>query len=105
MRYSIIPVSMLMLLIPLTAAAADATVEVSHNRLDPAQVTVQAGDSVTFHNQVQMPGGHTIVADDGSFSSPALDKDASWTHEFDDPGTYAYHIKEHPGAKGTVTVQ
>ena len=104
MRYSIIPLGMMMLMIP-WVAAADATVEVGHNRLAPAQVTVQAGESVTFHNQDQMPGGHTIVADDGGFSSPPLAQDGRWSHTFDRAGTYPYHIKEHSSAKGSVTVE
>ncbi|MEE9253426.1 MAG: cupredoxin domain-containing protein [Pseudomonadales bacterium] len=104
MRYSNIPVGMMMLVISWTAAA-DATVEVGHNRLEPAQVTIQAGESVTFHNQDRMPGGHTIVADDGGFSSPPLEQDGSWSHTFDSAGSYPYHIKEHSGATGTVTVE
>lgn len=87
------------------SAFADETVEVSHNSLSPTQVTIQAGETVTFHNQVQMPGGHTIVADDGSFASPPLEKDGTWSHTFDAAGAYSYHIEEHPSAKGTVTVE
>ncbi len=104
MRHSIIAVSMLMLVIPLTVAA-DATVQVGHNRLEPANVTIQAGESVSFHNQDRMPGGHTIVADDGEFSSPPLEQDGSWSQTFESPGAYSYHIEQHPGAKGTITVQ
>jgi plastocyanin len=87
------------------AWAGGATVQVGHNRLEPADVTISAGDTVTFHNQEEMPGGHTIVADDGSFESPGLAKDESWSHTFATPGKYPYHIKQHPGARGTVTVQ
>ena len=103
MRHSIIAVSV-MLMMPLIAAA-DATVQVGHNRLDPVNVTIQAGESVTFHNQDRMPGGHTIVADDGGFSSPPLEQDGSWSQTFDGVGTHSYHIEQHPGAKGTVTVE
>lgn len=87
------------------AAFAETMIQVGHNRLEPADVTVAAGEMVTFHNQDQMPGGHTIVADDDSFSSPPLAKDESWSHTFDAAGSFPYHIKEHPTAKGTVTVE
>lgn len=87
------------------AQADDAAVAVGHNRLTPPAVTIAAGESVTFTNEQAMPGGHTVVADDGSFESPALDKDESWSHTFDEPGTHAYHIKQHPDAKGTITVE
>jgi plastocyanin len=52
-----------------------------------------------------MPGGHTIMADDCSFKSPDLAKDESWSHTFTKPGTYAYHIKQHPEAKGKIVVK
>lgn len=83
----------------------DATIEVRHNNLSPATVQVSAGHSVTFHNIDAMPGGHTVVAADGSFSSPPLDKDESWSHSFDVPGVYKVRIKEHPGAEASIVVQ
>jgi plastocyanin len=87
------------------AGAADVVVQVSHNHLDPVEVTVAPGTTVEFHNQVEMPGGHTIVADDGSFSSPPLAKDQTWSHTFDKAGMYHYHIQQHPTAKGVVIVK
>ena len=93
------------LLVGASALAEAATVAVGHNRLTPSQLTVEAGTTVTFENQDAMPGGHTIVADDGSFQSPALAKGETWSHKFDEPGTHPYSIKEHPSAKGSVTVK
>jgi len=94
------------LLLTATSALADPTViKVGHNRIDPAECTIEAGAAVTFLNEDQMPGGHTIVADDGSFESPALAKDQEWSHTFEEPGTYTFTIKQHPSAKGTVTVK
>lgn len=87
------------------AIADDAVVKVGHNRLDPSELAVEPGTTVSFHNEDRMPGGHTIVADDGSFESPGLAKDESWSHTFDEPGTYGYSIKEHPSAKGKIVVK
>ena len=87
------------------ARAAGPTITVGHNRIDPAKVSIKAGDSVTFHNVDEMPGGHTIVADDGSFSSPPMKKDESFTQKFDKPGTVHIHIVQHPGAKGEIDVK
>jgi plastocyanin len=103
----IVPLAALLALAaaPLRANAADATVEVGHNRLAPARVEIAAGDSVTSHNVDQMPGGHTVAADDGSFASPPLAKDQSWSHAFEKPGSFGVHIKEHPGAKATIEVK
>ena len=87
------------------ALAGGPTVTVGHNRITPSQLTVKSGTTVTFENQDAMPGGHTIVADDGSFQSPGLAKGESWTHTFDEPGTHPFSIKEHPSARGSVTVE
>lgn len=92
--------------LPLAAAAQahGTTVTVSHNKLEPAEVRVPAGGTVHFENVVAMPGGHTLVADDGSFKSPPLNKGEGWHHTFEKPGTVGYHIKEHPDAKGRIVV-
>ena len=63
------------------------------------------GDTVTFRNESNMPGGHSIVADDGSFESPGLVLNETWSHTFDKLGVFPYHIGEHPNAKGKVIVE
>jgi plastocyanin len=87
------------------AFAGEVTIQVGHNKIDPAKVTLAAGDSVVFHNLDAMPGGHTVVADDGSFQSPPLAKDEKWSRSFDKAGSHAIHLKEHPTAKGTIEVK
>lgn len=87
------------------ATAAGATIVVGHNRLEPAFVQISAGQSVTFENVDEMPGGHTVMAPDGSFASPPLAKGESWSHSFDVPGEYPVGIKEHPGAKARIVVE
>jgi plastocyanin len=86
------------------AFAGEVTVRVGHNKLDPASVTIAAGDTVVFYNVDEMPGGHTVIADDGSFQSPPLALEQRWSHVVSTPGTIAYSIKEHPAARGTITV-
>ena len=85
--------------------AGEAMVYVGHNKLDPSELKVTTGTTVVFHNLDEMPGGHSIVADDGSFHSPALAKDQTWSHAFTEPGVYGYSIREHPSAKGTIVVE
>jgi len=87
------------------AGGAGAEVSIDHARVQPARVEIKAGESVTFKNVVEMPGGHTVVADDGSFESPPLNKDQTWSHPFGKPGSYKFHLKEHPGTKGEIIVQ
>ena len=105
MRRALLLAALISLLASSASWAKEATVQVGHNRLEPAEVTIGVGETVVFHNQDQMPGGHTIVADDASFASPPLAKDQSWSHSFKAPGSYPYHIKEHEGAKGRIVVK
>jgi plastocyanin len=90
---------------PQARADEGPTVTVGHNRIEPAQVTIEAGGSVTFHNVDAMPGGHTVVADDGSFESPPLEKDQKWSHAFESPGSHRIRIKQHPNATGEIVVK
>jgi len=87
------------------ALAENATIKIGHGTVEPSEVTIQAGESVTFRNSKQMPGGHTVVADDGSFQSHSLAKDESYTETFDEPGRYAFHIEEHPSGTGVINVE
>jgi len=93
------------LLLAAAPAFADVTVTVGHNRIEPAQVKIKKGESVTFHNVDEMPGGHTIVADDGSFASPPLAKGQDFTQKFDKSGTIKIHISQHPNTTGAITVE
>ena len=93
------------LLVAAAARAAGPTVTVGHNRIDPAKVSIKKGESVTFHNVDEMPGGHTIVADDGSFQTPPLAKDQSFEQKFEKTGTIGIHIQQHPNTKGQIIVE
>jgi plastocyanin len=87
------------------AGESKAEVSLDHSHVQPARTEIKTGESVTFKNVVDMPGGHTVVADDGSFESPPLNKDQSWTHQFGKPGSYKFHLKQHPDTKGEIVVQ
>lgn len=106
MRLALLAVCALLAFAVARPAAAEGTkVTVGHNRIEPAEIRVKAGDRVTFHNVDAMPGGHTVAAQDGSFSSPPLDEGEEWTHTFDEPGTYQISIEQHPKATGTIVVE
>ena len=85
--------------------AADTRVTVGHNRLDPSSVTIAVGDSATFYNVDAMPGGHTVVANEQSLKSPPLAVDQTWSHTFEEAGSYGFHIEQHPKAQITVVVE
>lgn len=86
--------------------AGEAKIAVGHGSFQPAEVTIQTGQAVTFTNTKEMPGGHTVVFDELDTASEGLAKGKSWSHTFEQPGTYHFHVKEHAdGATGTVTVE
>ena len=68
----------------------------------PGELTVKAGTTVTFTNKDDF--AHTATAKDKSFDTGNLDKDGSFEHTFDEPGTYAYLCAIHNSMTGTITV-
>ena len=113
----------LLLAVPFATAgfAGSHDVDVVDNSFDPETLTVTAGDEVTWMSSGSNP--HTVTADDGSFdSSPdcdgfadsasgaCMDEGESFSHTFDEPGTYPYYCKLHGsegggGMAGTIVVE
>ena len=84
-------------------AAAPAEVKIDNFSFTPATITIAAGTQVTWTNRDDIP--HTVVSDDHSIKSKALDTDEKFTFTFTKPGTYSYFCSLHPKMKGTVVVQ
>ena len=87
------------------AAATDsaAAVKIDNFSFTPATITVPAGTQVRWTNRDDIP--HTVVADDKSFKSKALDTDEEFVYTFSKPGTYKYFCSLHPKMTATVVVQ
>lgn len=84
-------------------ATKSASITISQMRFDAPTVTVKAGGTVTWVNQEGAP--HTVTATDGSFASPQLTAGDSFSHTFDQPGTYTYYCEVHPMMKATIVVE
>ena len=69
----------------------------------PYRAKVKAGTPVTWRNNGRMV--HTIVAQDGSWTTGPLQTGDVGGVTFDRPGTYVYICKEHPWAYGQVIVE
>jgi plastocyanin len=93
------------LLFAAAPALADVTVVIGHGSFDPAQVKLEKGESVIFHNVQEMPGGHTVVADDGSWKSPALALDGKFSKRFEQSGIVKIHLEQHPDVAGEIVVE
>lgn len=103
----------------LPAQAEEHMVTVGDNFFDPAELTIEAGDTVIWTNEGF--NAHNVNADDGSFRcAEGCDSEggngnpsrAGWTVEqtFDDPEEIPYHCDLHGseggvGMAGTITVE
>ncbi len=88
--------------------ARDAGLTGSHYMIDeyefnPFRARVKVGARVTWRNNGRMT--HTIVAEDGSWSTGSLGPLDVGTVTFDKPGTFIYICKEHPWVYGEIIVE
>jgi plastocyanin len=70
----------------------------------PAELTVSAGDTVTWTNNDSV--GHDVTAD--SFSSGdagGMANGDTFEHTFEEAGTFDYVCTVHPGMEGSVVVE
>ncbi len=73
------------------------------NVFEPATVTINVGDTVTWRNTDDVP--HTSTSDDGVWDSGALAAGEEFSFTFEEAGTFPYFCEFHPGMEGTVVVQ
>lgn len=81
----------------------DVAIEIKDFAFSPAELTVNIGDRVIWTNSDSAP--HTIVANNGEFSSDNFSKGETYSFIFAKPGTYTYYCGLHPSMKGTIIVR
>ena len=90
-------------LLPAGAARAeDIAVHIDNFVFEPAQLTVKAGQIVTWTNRDDIP--HTVVCA-GKFRSKTMDTDGTFSFTFTAPGEYKYFCSLHPHMTGFVKVE
>jgi len=84
-------------------AAHAATVEMTQEAFVPAQITVDAGTSITWINNDTVP--HSVTAQDGRFDSGPIQpgKQFKWTPQT--TGAIDYHCIFHPSMTAVMTVR
>ena len=87
---------------PASAPVAGNAVSIDNFAFVPATLTVAAGSTVTWTNQDEEP--HTVVANDGSFRSPGMGSQATYSHTFATAGKFDYVCSIHPFMHATVVV-
>ncbi len=68
----------------------------------PSQITIPAGETITWNNQDSVP--HTVTLDNGSWDSGVVQPGHSVSTMFPTQGTYTYHCRIHPFMHGNIVV-
>lgn len=99
--------SLLALLLPVAAQAAQVDITITDNQFTPQSVTVGVGDTVVWTDNGSLI--HTVTADAGSFNSGPIAVGQQFSATFNQPGVYPYHDNAYGsaggvGMSGTITV-
>ena len=86
-----------------SANAANVEVTIDNFTFKPQQVTVKAGDTVTWINHDDIP--HTVASKTMLFRSNAMDTDDKFSFTFATKGTFIYFCSLHPHMTGSVVVE
>jgi plastocyanin len=86
-----------------TNGSASGQVVIKNFAYNPASMTIEAGDTVTWTNDDGVT--HTVTADNGEFDSGDLAPGKTFSFTFATAGTYPYHCSIHASMHGTVVVQ
>jgi plastocyanin len=87
---------------PQAGASATRSVTVGDYFYRPKDLTVEAGDTVSWVNEGGAPEGHTVTGD--GFDSGVMHKGDTYDHRFGSPGSFDYVCTLHPNMTGSVTV-
>jgi len=108
LRLSLVIVACVGLLAAGRAATASRTpakqaVTVEAVAFQPADLTVNVGDTVVWTNKDPFP--HTVTSKNGAFDSKELAADKTWTYRAQKKGDYPYVCTLHPTMTGTLRVR
>jgi plastocyanin len=102
-RIVLLPAALLATLVVTASAGAETkTVQITKSGFTPSSLTLSVGDSITWHNADTV--SHQVVANDGSFASPVLKANETYTFAFQKAVKVTYHDSFATTHRGTVTV-
>jgi len=85
------------------AGGEGAAVTIADFSFSPNPIEIAVGESVTWTNEGGAP--HTATEDGDGFTSERLSTGDSFTHTFDEAGTYAYHCEFHANMTAEIVVE
>src|SRR3989344_108570 len=78
-------------------------IDISNYEFSPQTITINQGDIVVWMNSDSVV--HTVISNPaGMFFSANIAPGASYSYQFNTPGTFNYRCTIHPGMTGTVIV-
>ncbi len=80
----------------------EATISIADMAFQPHTVIAATGATITWRNDDAV--AHTVSSSEGWFDSGQLAAGESFTHQFDQPGTFRYGCTNHPQMEGVVVV-
>ncbi len=101
-KLMLLPFAIAVLVIAPTAAADTKTVQITRTAFTPATTTITSGDTVTFHNADTRE--HQVVANDGSFASPVLSPDQTYSVTITKTGRVRFHDGVVANRAGSILV-
>ncbi|WP_280402594.1 cupredoxin domain-containing protein [Nocardia carnea] len=87
------------------APEATVTVFVEEDAFSPADITITAGDTVSWHFDGDLPHGVQGIGDKAMGLNSPLFEVGDWSYTFTAPGEYRYLCPIHPDMRGTITVE
>lgn len=84
-------------------APASTSVRMAGSRFEPSTLTIAPGETVRWFNDDALP--HTVSANDSGWDSGNLAPGQGFERRFDDPGSYPYLCRYHPGMAATIEVE
>jgi plastocyanin len=88
---------------PAAAVKSGAKVSIVNFAFTPGEITIAPGETVTWTNDDGAP--HGLEYNDGVKGVDPLLPGASFSRQFDRPGTYEYNCSVHPYMTGRVVVR
>lgn len=98
----LLPLLAALLAAPAALGATTKTVQVKRGAFAPATVSIVAGDTIRWKNVDTRD--HQIVSTTGTFASPVLRPNRTYSFKFGVAGTYRYRDALNPTVLGTVRV-
>lgn len=94
------------LVVVVPTMGANFTVDIQNFAFNPAALTVKVGDTVTWVQHDSTPHTTTSAKEPvPEWSSPFLSEGQTYSHTFQNVGTFPYFCDPHPFMQGTITVQ